>query len=190
MSTFSLLSEDHLQDLYEFHTLWMTSCRDSTTSHIQQACSQGPLTIRPPICQYVSKHEAGACDWLIFMEEPRRRKKPETDQSMLIIEISCGDFPSFMQQPFDNDQDDLCPCVTQQGPIRNLIWLKCEGTLRDSFFSPAADESCCSSWDSHQRSSSFPDSVIFPRAVSLKLVKSIVWYDQRTTQQLRPTMFS
>lgn len=103
MSTFSLLSEDHLQDLYEFHTLWMTSCRDSTTSHIQQACSQGPLTIRPPICQYVSKHEAGACDWLIFMEEPRRRKKPETDQSMLIIEISCGDFPSFMQQPFDND---------------------------------------------------------------------------------------
>lgn len=46
-------------DLYEFHTLWMTSCKDSSTSHIQWE-----QMIRPSICQYVSQHEAKGCDWL------------------------------------------------------------------------------------------------------------------------------
>ena len=46
-------------DLYEFHTLWMTSCKDSSTSHIQWE-----QMIRPSMCQFVSQHEAKGCDWL------------------------------------------------------------------------------------------------------------------------------
>lgn len=52
-------------DQYEFHTSWMTSCKDSSTSFIQRA-----LTL-----------------WLFILMKPRRRQG--TNQGMLLIKISC-----------------------------------------------------------------------------------------------------
>lgn len=54
-------------DQYEFHTSWMTSCKDSSTSFIQQA-----LTLWL---------------WLFILMKPRRRQG--TNQGMLLIKISC-----------------------------------------------------------------------------------------------------
>lgn len=57
--------------LYEFHTLWMTSCIDSLTSYIQHAMRAEDKTFHMSICVITW----GKRLWLIIIIGPRRRQE-------------------------------------------------------------------------------------------------------------------
>ena len=71
-------------DLYEFHTLWMTSFKDSLTSHIQHAARADDKTFHMSI-SVITRGEKTVIDYL-----NGAKKKAGTHQGLLLIEISCG----------------------------------------------------------------------------------------------------
>lgn len=96
-------------DLYEFHRLRMTSCKDSLTSYIQHAVKTDDKTFHMSICVIWGKKTV--IDYL-----NGAKKKAGTHQGTLLIETLCGNV-FISSYDFSNN---LSPSFSRNGLMQHV----------------------------------------------------------------------